>query len=237
MTYGNNEETHCLRTNSRTRCQSAYQVRGCMVQARVSRHRVKEWLTQKQNQWTTWHFEYLEYNILLFDLKIHGENYEILKSSRQEKTRCECQDQSHGNLTTAGEWLAVITEVYKQIAHLMEADITTLKSRKGQRHVYRRKVDSYRGEGPQTPNRTSLPYMLLKEETFLHSGRIPSPVSLRTQQATWAEFLSSCRQPWQCLPAMHPILGHLLCSCMATQHIYSFLQSFPSWVREDLSAP
>lgn len=175
MTYGNNEETHCLRTNSRTRCQSAYQVRGCMVQARVSRHRVKEWLTQKQNQWTTWHFEYLEYNILLFDLKIRGENYEILKSSRQEKTRCECQDQSHGNLTTAGEWLAVITEVYKQIAHLMEADITTLKSRKGQRHVYRRKVDSYRGEGPQTPNRTSLPYMLLKEETFLHSGRIPSP--------------------------------------------------------------
>lgn len=70
----------------------------------------------------------------------------------------------------------MITEVYKQIARLMEADITTLKSRKGQRHVYRRKVDSYWGEGPQTPNRTSLPCMLLKEEeTFLHSERMPSP--------------------------------------------------------------
>lgn len=85
----------------------------------------------------------------------------------------------------------MITEVYKQIARWMEADITTLKSRKGQRHVYRKKVDSYRGEGPQAPNRTSLPSMLPKEEAFLYSERISSPVSLRTQQATWAEFLSS----------------------------------------------
>lgn len=112
------------------------------------------------------------------------------------------------------------------------------EKQEGPKVCLQEKGDSYRGEGPQTPNKTSLPCMLLKEETFLHSERIPSPVSLRTQQATWAEFLSSsCRQAWQCLPAMHPILGHLLCSCMATQHIYSFLQSFPSWVRGDLSAP